>query len=65
MARTTSFADKLSKSATDHTRHCPVCDQSIMTIKLVTSEYSEETGAWRFRQKYVGLCKCNENEVIS
>ena len=65
MAKQTSFVDKLAKSAIDHTKHCPVCNQSITTIKLVTSEHSPKTGAWRFNQKYVGLCKCNETEVIS
>jgi hypothetical protein len=62
MAKSTSFAEKVAKSAEDHTRHCSVCDQSITTVKLVTSEYSPETGAWRFRQKFVGICKCNEKE---
>jgi len=63
MAKTTSFADKVAKSGMDHTKHCPVCDQSITTVKLITSECSPKTGAWRFNQKFVGMCKCNENEL--
>jgi len=63
MAKSKSFADKLAKSSLDYTKHCPTCGESISTIKLVTSERSEKTGAWRFNQKFVGICKCNEKEI--
>jgi len=63
MAKAQSFAEKVSKSGQDHTTHCQKCGESISTIKLITSEKSEKTGAWRFNQKFVGICKCNENEV--
>ena len=64
MAKAKTFAVKLAKSGMDYTKHCPTCGESISTIKLVTSERSEKTVAWRFNQKFVGICKCNQKEVI-
>lgn len=63
MAKAKSFVDKVSKSSQDYTTHCKECGESIHTIKLITSEKSDKSGAWRFNQRYVGICKCNENEV--
>ncbi|RLE46910.1 hypothetical protein DRJ25_03495 [Candidatus Woesearchaeota archaeon] len=58
-----SFADKLNKATTDFSTHCPVCGEAISYVKLVYSEKSEKTGAIRFNQKMVGICKCNEKEI--
>lgn len=63
MAKAKTFADKLSKSKQDFTTHCPTCGESISTVKLIVSEKSEKTGAWRFNQNFVGICKCNEKEI--
>ncbi len=63
MAKIKSFADKVAKDKKDFTTHCPKCGESITTIKLVASELSEKTGAYRFKQSFVGVCKCNENDV--
>lgn len=63
MAKVKSFADKVAKAGLDLTTHCPTCGETISTIKLVTSERSEKTGAWRFNKKFVGICKCNEKEI--
>jgi hypothetical protein len=63
MAKVKSFADKMAKDKKDFTTHCPKCGESITTIKLVASELSEKTGAYRFKQSFVGVCKCNENDV--
>ena len=63
MAKVKSFADKIAKDKRDFTTHCPKCGESITTIKLVASELSEKTGAYRFKQSFVGVCKCNENDV--
>jgi hypothetical protein len=63
MAKAKTFVDKLAKSKMDFTTHCPTCGESITTVKMITSERSDKTGAYRFKQKFVGVCKCNENEV--
>jgi len=62
MAKAKSFADKMAKSTHDFTTHCPICGESIMMVKRIASEKSEKTGAWRFNQKFVGICKCGDDE---
>ena len=64
MAKAKTFADKVSKASQDLTKHCQKCGESITSVKLITSEKSSKTGAWRFNQKQVKMCKCNESEVI-
>ena len=64
MGHAKTFAQKVAKSATDYTKHCPECGESLHTIKYVVSEKSKETGAWRFNQKFIGICKCNEKEIL-
>ena len=64
MGKSKSFADKMAKSGQDDSTHCSQCGEAITTIKLITSEKSETTGAWRFKQNFIGLCKCNEKDVL-
>ena len=64
MAKAKSFADKVAKSTKDLSKHCPKCKEPITAIQLVASERSPKSGAWRFNSKFMGLCKCNEKEVI-
>jgi hypothetical protein len=64
MAKAKSFADKVAKASIDFHKHCPKCGGPINTIHLVTSEKSGHSNAWRFREKDVGVCKCNEKEVV-
>ena len=64
MAKDRSFASKVSKAHGDTSAdHCAKCGEIITTVKVVASEKSSATGAWRFRDNFVGVCKCNENEV--
>ena len=64
MAKDRSFASKVSKAHGDaDAHHCAKCGEIITTVKVVTSEQSPSTGAWRFRDTFVPVCKCNENEV--
>jgi hypothetical protein len=64
MTKGKSFMDKLAKSTHDYGTHCPECGEVLTTVKMVVSELSEETGAWKFNQKFVKKCKCNEEELI-
>ncbi len=63
MGKSKSFADKVSKGIHDNATHCPKCGESLVRIKLITTEKSEKTGAYKFNQKNVGMCKCNESEI--
>ena len=64
MGKGKSFADKVAKQTLDFTLHCPECGESLSNVKMITSERSEDTGAYRFRQKLVKVCKCNEKELL-
>lgn len=59
MAKKQSFADKASKKK--HVSICPVCGSEVVHIKLMKAESRD--GNWRFTNKPVGVCKCNEAEV--
>ena len=63
MAKAKSFMDKVSKSTQDTTIHCPKCGESISIVKYIASEKSDKTGSWRFKEKFIGVCKCNEKEL--
>jgi len=64
MAKGKTFADKVAKAGQDFHKHCAKCGEAITMIKLITSKQSEKTNAWRFNQKFIGICKCNENEIV-
>jgi hypothetical protein len=63
MARRQSFADKASKKA--HVTICPVCSSQVDYVKLVAPAYSEAKKSWKLRDKLVGICKCNEKEILA
>lgn len=63
MGKAATFADKMAKSQQDFSKHCRECGESLQIIKLVTADKSEKTGAYRFKEKLVGICKCNENSI--
>ncbi len=63
MAKAKSFVDKLSKASKIKREHCPECGEVLTTIKLITSEKSQKSGAWRFNQKFINICKCNQKEI--
>lgn len=64
MAKSSGFAAKVAKgSSARAARVCPECGQTIAAVKLVTSEPSPIKKSWKFNQRFVSLCKCNEDEV--
>ncbi|HXF99609.1 MAG TPA: hypothetical protein VNL69_02440 [Bacteroidota bacterium] len=65
MAKQQSFADKASKSAQQKGAKCPVCGTIYQPVLTVTSEYSKQTGSWRFNERRVQVCKCNEKAVFA
>jgi hypothetical protein len=56
-----TFADKLKKEK--EVAYCKKCGGAIQPVLHVKSEWSENTNAWKFRQKIVKVCKCNQKEV--
>ncbi len=65
MAKSQTFADKLNKSQRKSKVICTKCDTEFSYILLVNSNKSEKTGAYRFNQRQVRVCKCNEKEVYN
>lgn len=63
MGKAKSFADKMNKATADNTTHCQECGESFTMAKVVRTEKSDKTGAWKFREQFVGLCKCNAESV--
>ena len=63
MAKAKSFADKVASSSEQHDKQCPNCGEVISMVKLVAAELKERTGATRFRSKFIGICKCNANDL--
>lgn len=57
-----SFAAKLGVSKEDRKRHCDTCGETYSYLKVIDSEMGD-SGAWKFKEKFVGVCKCNQNEV--
>lgn len=65
MAKDKSFGAKVAKTQAKVNKVCPVCKSAIDTIHLIQSMKNQETGSYRFAEKHVGVCKCNEKEIYS
>lgn len=65
MAKDRSFAAKVAKGARDQlkSRQCPKCGEVMNVVKVVASEQKSDLGSWRFKERFVSVCKCNEKEV--
>jgi uncharacterized OB-fold protein len=65
MAKQQTFADKATKAAQQKGSKCPVCGTIFTPILLVSSEKSKTTAHWKFSERRVQVCKCNEKEVYA
>lgn len=63
MGKERSFAVKVAKAHMAPANVCTVCGEAKNTIQYVKSTKHEEKGTWRFKERYVGVCKCNEKEI--
>jgi len=63
MAKAKSFADKVAKNSMDFKKHCQKCGEAYTNIRLVKAEKSA-AGSWRFNDRNVAVCKCNDKEVV-
>ncbi len=64
MAKKQDFASKTKKMAR-HGKSCPVCGEFYDYATTVNLVPSKKEGHYRFAEKNVAVCKCNENEVYS
>lgn len=62
MAKKQDFASKSSKLA-KHGKACPVCGEFLSYVRTVNMGPSKKEGAFRFAEKNVAVCKCNEKEI--
>lgn len=57
------FADKTSKALRDNKKHCAVCGEAIEFIKHIVTVTDSKSNSIRFKEKMVGVCNCNRNEI--
>ena len=65
MAKQQSFADKATKAAAMKGSKCPVCGTIFQPILMVSSEKSRMASSWKFNERRIQVCKCNEKEVYA
>ena len=65
MAKQQSFADKASKAAAIKGSKCPVCGTIFQPLLLVSSERAKSSGAVKFNERRVQVCKCNEKQIYA
>lgn len=65
MAKQQSFADKAAKAAQMKGAKCPVCGAIFQPILMVSSERSRTSASWKFNERRVQVCKCNEKQVYA
>ena len=63
MAKSASFAEKVAKAAAEKGIKCPKCHSTLTPMLLVTTERARTEGPWRFKQRRVQVCKCNEKAI--
>jgi uncharacterized OB-fold protein len=65
MAKQQSFADKATKAAAMKGSKCPVCGTIYQPVLMVSSERSRVASTWKFNERRVQVCKCNEKEIYA
>jgi len=65
MAKAQSFADKATRAERQKGAKCPVCGTVYQPVKLVSSERSHSGSGWKFNERQIQICKCNEKEVYA
>ncbi len=62
MAKKQDFASKTMKMA-KHGKSCPVCGEFYSFVLKSDMIESKKAGAYRFVERNVAVCKCNEKEI--
>ncbi|MDH4070482.1 MAG: hypothetical protein OEV30_08660 [Ignavibacteria bacterium] len=63
MAKQQSFADKVTKAGAIRGSKCGVCGSIFQPLLVVSSERSDAKKSWKFNERRVQLCKCNEKQI--
>ncbi len=61
MAKRMSFADKANKAKM--TKICPICNGAVTPTLLVKAAKSTG-GTFTYKRNRVGICKCNQKELL-
>jgi uncharacterized OB-fold protein len=65
MAKQQSFAEKAAKAAQQKGTKCPVCGTIFQPMLMVSSERSLSGSSWKFNERRIQVCKCNEKQVYA
>ncbi|MGA9116472.1 MAG: hypothetical protein WB626_06835 [Bacteroidota bacterium] len=65
MAKQQSFADKAMKGAAAKGAKCPTCGTVFQPVLMVASEYAPGSRSWKFNERRIQICKCNEKQVYA
>jgi len=57
-----TFAAKLGKDKTKSGRKCSTCGELLNMVYMIDSQQSTNN-TWKFKEKMVGVCKCNQKEI--
>jgi hypothetical protein len=60
---TKGFADKTAKALKDNKMHCAVCGDPIEMIKHIVTQRDAASDTIRFKEKVIGVCSCNRNDI--
>ena len=63
MAKQQTFADKAAKVGMMKGAKCPVCGAIYQPILMVSSERPGKSRVWKFNERRVQVCKCNEKQI--
>lgn len=62
--RERTFAAKVAKQSEKRGKSCSQCGEIITSVRYVTSVRRARTGAWKFNERVVEVCKCNQAEIM-
>ncbi len=57
-----SFSAKLGVNKEDQKNHCNKCGETFNYVQVINS-IKDNNEVWKFKERYVSVCKCNQNEV--
>lgn len=61
MAKDKSFAAKVSRSSSGEVyQTCKVCGEQFAMVQVIRTEQTGKNNAYRFKEKIVKVCKCNQ-----
>ncbi len=64
MAKNQSFAAKVAKSSSGGAKHCPKCGEVVNNLMHVEAVKNEMETGYRFKQRMVPICKCENTDLL-